>query len=215
MAVAVIAFAFGALDTFQSSSTSAYTHVYFVLAVVSFILVLADGYLYFIELGSCARGYKFFKNKWRKRNQATVDTLENEEQEENVRKCCILSLKWKQLFSTWFEVIRNTVTELLLYPLLIFDLVFFIGERGYEPSDTMQLAYFSLFVMESFYLILSVYRIHLVTVQTTQQVIWKMMVTQTSTLAIYFLITAMVCGGIVPLAGSASYVFCSLETIIG
>lgn len=263
MAIAVIAFAFGALDTFQSSSTSAYTYVYFVLAVVSFTLVLTDGYLYFIELGSCARGYKFIKNKWRKRNKANVNSFEEEEQIENVRKCCTLSPKWKQHFSTWFEVIRNTVTELLLYPLLIFDLVSFIVERGYEPSNTIQRADFSLFVMESFYLILSVYIMRIVLVLTSMislirlptdrngddtikpilvrfsvhmigQIIVHLLVilvvaakinnensfsyssnNATSNMenddgdsdinASYFLITAMVCGGIVPFAGSAMF----------
>lgn len=263
MAVAVTAFVFGALDTFQSNSISAYTYVYFVLAVVSFTLVLTDGYLYFIELGSCARGYKFFKNKWRKRKQANVNSLESQEQKENVRKCCTLSQKWKQHFSTWFEVIRNTVTELLLYPLLIFDLVSFIVERGYEPSDTMQRADFSLFVMESFYLILSVYIMRMVLVLTSMisliklptdkngddtikpilvrfsvhmigQIVIHLLVVlvvaakinnensvsynsnnatsnmenddgDTDINASYFLITAMVCGGIVPLAGSGMF----------
>ena len=260
MAVAVIAFTFGALDTFQSSSTSAYTYVYFILAVLSFTLVLTDGYLYFIELGSCARGYKFFKNKWRKRNQANENSLEEEEQKENVKKCCTLSPKWKQHFSTWFEVIRNTVTELLLYPLLIFDLVSFIVERGYEPSDTVQRADFSLFVMESFYLILSVYIMRIVLVLTSMisliklptdengddtikpilvrfsvhmigQIVVHLLVvlvvaakinnensfsyspnnatsndaSDSDVNASYFLITAMVCGGIVPLAGSAMF----------
>ena len=164
IAIAITAFVFGALDTFQSSSISAFSLVYFCLAVLSFTLVLTDGYLYFIELGSCARGYKVFR-KWRnkKKGQGDMDDLEQKMD----RKCCKLSEKWKQRFSTWFEVIRNTVTELLLYPLLVFDLLSFIVERGYNPSDTMQRADFGLFLMESFYLVLSVYLMRMVLVITS------------------------------------------------
>ena len=269
MAIAIIAFVFGALDTFQSNSKSVYTYVYFILAVVSFTLVLSDGYLYFIELGSCARGYKFLRNMWKEKSGQQEEPSEDQEQESG-RKCCRLSPKWKQHFSTWFEVIRNTVTELILYPLLIFDLLSFIVERGYEPSDTMQRADFSLFVMESFYLILSVYVMWLVLVLSSMisliklpsdknddstkpilvrfsvhmigQIIVHLMVVlvvaakinnenpviasslfgnNTSNASInatsvmddddgdvnasYFLIIAMVSGGIVPLAGSAMF----------
>ena len=163
LAITITAFVFGALDTFQSSNISIYAHVYFVLAVISFSLVLTDAYLYFIELGSCARGYRLIRRKLKERNEEQAE-LDNQEGEEGNRKCYQLSPKWKQHFNTWFEVIRNTLTELLLYPLLIFDLLSFIVERSYQPSDTMQRADFSLFLMESFYLVLSVYIMRIVIV---------------------------------------------------
>ena len=168
LAITISAFVFGALDTFQSSDPSVYSYVYFILAVISFTLVLTDSYLYFIELGSCARGYKFIRSKLKERSgQQDMDILEDHEGEESSRKWYQLSPKWKQYFNTWFEVIRNTLTELLLYPLLIFDLLSFIVERGYQPSDTMQRADFGLFLMESFYLILSVYIMRTVLVTTS------------------------------------------------
>ena len=165
MVIAITAFIIGALDTFRSSSISIFTIIYFSLAVVSFALVISDGYLYFIELGSCARGYRFFLTKWKEKREQekTYDV----ELEEKARKYCKLSPKWKQYFNTWFEVIRNTVTELLLYPLLIFDLLSFIVERGYKPSNTMQQADFTLFILESFYLILSVYIMRMILVITS------------------------------------------------
>ena len=172
LAITITAFVFGALDTFQSSDLSIYTIVYFILAVISFTLVLTDGYLYFIELGSCARGYRFIRNKLKERKGQTDVAMveENEEggEEEGAgRKWYQLSPKWKQYFNTWFEVIRNTLTELLLYPLLIFDLLSFITERSYQPSNSLQRADFGLFLMESFYLVLSVYIMRAVLVTTS------------------------------------------------
>ena len=167
ISIAIAAFVVGALDTFESESQSVYTYVYFFLAIVSFLFVLTDGYLYFIELGSCARGYRVVKKWMDERRQNEVDSSVEDETNENGKKCCKLSPKWKQNIKTWFEVIRNTITELLLYPLLIFDLLSFIVERGYEPSDTMQRIDFSLFLMESFYLILSVYIMRMVLVITS------------------------------------------------
>lgn len=269
LAITITAFVFGALDTFQSSDLSIYTYVYFILAVISFTLVLTDGYLYFIELGSCARGYKFIQSKLKERNeQKDMEVVEDNEGEERKRKWYQLSPKWKQYFNTWFEVIRNTLTELLLYPLLIFDLLSFITERGYQPSDSMQRADFGLFLMESFYLVLSVYIMRIVLVTTSMislirlptdknddstkpilirfsvhmigQIIVHVMIVLvvaakinnenpvlvsmmtnstlnngTSSMAMgdddsdinasYFLIVAMVSGGIVPLAGSAMF----------
>lgn len=274
LAITVTAFVFGALDTFsQSSNLSIYTYVYFILAVVSFTLVLTDGYLYFIELGSCARGYRLIRSKLKERSglQKDTDMVEVDEGgEERSRKWYQLSPKWRQYFNTWFEVIRNTLTELLLYPLLIFDLLSFITERGYQPSDSMQRADFGLFLMESFYLVLSVYIMRIVLVTTSMislirlptdknddstkpilirfsvhmigQIIVHIMIVlvvaakinnenpalismmTNSTLnngtsgmvgsgddgdsdvnASYFLIVAMVTGGIVPLAGSAMF----------
>lgn len=280
LAITITAFVFGALDTFQSSDLSIYTYVYFILAVISFTLVLTDGYLYFIELGSCARGYKFIRSKLKERKgQMDTDLIaednDGEGELERRRKWYQLSPKWKQYFNTWFEVIRNTLTELLLYPLLIFDLLSFITERGYQPSDSMQRADFGLFLMESFYLVLSVYIMRVVLVTTSMislirlptdknddstrpilirfsvhmigqiivhimivvviaakinsenpALISTMMTTTNSTLgngtasgimmgsgddgdsdinASYFLIAAMVLGGIVPLAGSATF----------
>ena len=168
LGITITAFIFGALDTFQSSNLSVYTYVYFILAVISFTLVLTDGYLYFIELGSCARGYKLIRRKLKERNgQQDMDIVEDHDGEESSRKWYQLSPKWKQYFNTWFEVIRNTLTELLLYPLLIFDLLSFIVERGYQPSDAMQRADFGLFLMESFYLVLSVYIMRIILVTTS------------------------------------------------
>ena len=266
LGITITAFVFGALDTFQSSDLSIYTYVYFILAVISFTLVLTDAYLYFIELGSCARGYKFIRSKLKESNgQKDGEIIEDNEGEEGTRKWYQLSPKWKQYFNTWFEVIRNTLTELLLYPLLIFDLLSFITERGYQPSDSLQRADFGLFLMESFYLVLSVYIMRIVLVTTSMislirlptdknddstkpilvrfsvhmigQIIVHIMIVlvvaakinnenpvlvsmmTNSTLnnetnmgdddsdinASYFLIVAMVSGGIVPLVGSAMF----------
>ena len=86
-----------------------------------------------------------------------LDEEADDGDESDQTKCCQLSSKWKQHFSTWFELGRNVLTELLLYPLLIFDLFAFIIEEGYNPEGNLGRADFGLFVIGGFYLILSVY----------------------------------------------------------
>ena len=163
--ISIIAFGIGVLDIFSSDDPSAFNYAYFVLATVSMILALVDGFIYFFQLGSCARAIRGCRRELKKRrlggDREMLEPDEFEEADDNddgdQKKCCQLSKKWKKHFSTWFELGRNILTELLLYPLLVFDLFALIIEKGYNPQDNVKRADFSLFVIGGFYLILSVY----------------------------------------------------------
>ena len=163
LAISIVAFALGLLDTFPIKNGLAFNYTYFVLTAISMILALIDAYIYFIQLGSCARGIRVCRRKLKERGKPHEELEEEEEEEVNdddengEQKYCRLNKKWKQRFSTWFELGRNILTELFLYPLLIFDMFDFITDAGYQPEGAVGQAGFSLFVIGGFYLILSVY----------------------------------------------------------
>ena len=125
--ISIIAFAFGLLDIFPIEDGLAFNYSYFGLATISMILALIDGFIYFFQLGSCARGIRACKKKLREKHnkdeqdQEEADDDYNDDDNEQ-KKYCGLSKKWKERFNTWFEFGQNLLTELLLYPLLIFDM---------------------------------------------------------------------------------------------
>ena len=152
--ITIVAFILGLLDLFPIEGSQAYNYSYFVLATISMILALIDGFIYFFQLGSCARCIRDCR-----RNSIEPQLLEEQGEtlEGNQKKCCRLSEKGKEEFNTWFEFGRNLLSELLLYPLLMFDLFDFIIGEGYSPEGDRGRTNFSLFVIGGFYLILSVY----------------------------------------------------------
>ena len=164
--VSIAAFAFGMVDIFSiNSNTFAFKSSFFALATVSIILAVTDGCLYFFQRGSCARGVRACRRWMRdEKHGGEADGVENERKHEHHpharskrRKFCTLSKKSRERLNTWFELVRNLVTEILLYPLLMFDMFEFITSAVYQPQDSVGRTNFSLFVIGGFYLILSVY----------------------------------------------------------
>lgn len=150
--ISITAFCLGIYGQFPIESNLAFQYTYFVLTSVAMILALIDAYIYFVEVGSCARAIRYFKNK--------NSTSEKEEEEEDLaqlqhKTCC--TAKMKEKLHMFFELGRNAVTELILYPILIFDLFSFETEQTYNPSDLIDRVDYSLFIIGSFYLILAVY----------------------------------------------------------
>ena len=152
--ISIVAFVLGAASTFPIQDSHGYNICYFALATISMILALIDGFIYFFQLGSCARCIRDCRENY-------IEPQQLEEQGETLeghqKKCYQLSEKRKETFNTWFEFGRNILSELLLYPLLIFDLFDFIAEQLYFPEGDRDRTDFSLFLIGGFYLILSVY----------------------------------------------------------
>lgn len=155
--ISMLAFALGIYGQFPISRNKAFQYTYFVLTVASTILALIDAYIYFVEIGSCARAIRYYKNKLRAK--AEIEE-EDEEARFDKKTCCKPEVKEK--FHMFFEVGRNIITELILYPILIFDLFSFETEQTYDPSDLLDRIDYSLFIIGSFYLILAVYIMRLV-----------------------------------------------------
>ena len=163
--VSIAAFAFGMVDIFSiSSNTLAFKSSLFALATISIILALTDGYVYFFQHGSCARGVRAchrWIRKWKHGGEIDLEGERSAKGDGHTKgkgsKCCKLSKKSSERLNTWFELGRNLITEILLYPLLMFDMFDFITSAVYQPQDSLGRANFGLFVVGGFYLILSVY----------------------------------------------------------
>ena len=163
--VSIAAFSFGIIDIFPIDSNNiAFKSSFFALATISTILATLDGFLYFFQRGSCSRGVRVCRRWMKERKHGGEADLESERNHEHHgrtkskrRECCRLSKKSRERLNTWFELGRNLITELLLYPLLMFDMFDFITSAVYQPQDSLGRANFSLFVVGGFYLILSVY----------------------------------------------------------
>ena len=120
-------------------------------------LALIDAFIYFVQLGSCARLVRHCFIAQAVKRERLSDEVKVDENVISQRKFYQLSEKTKEMFTTWFELCRNILSELLIYPLLIFDLFDFITDVGYKPDDDFSRTDFSLFVIGGFYLILAVY----------------------------------------------------------
>lgn len=160
--ISIAAFAFGIVDIFPIDENNlAFKYAFFSLATISIILAIIDGYLYFFQHGSCARGVRACLKKMRERRHGNEADLQNESNHSHdvcpEKKCCKLSKKSKERLNTWFELSRNIITEILLYPLLMFDMFDFITSASYLPQDSVGRTNFGLFIIGGFYLILSVY----------------------------------------------------------
>ena len=171
-----------ALVGFEVDENNRGFHIfYLVLSIISFVLALIDGYFYFIQtsyLTKCCSGC-FAKVSCGSKSDETPSQEEvegdegndgeNEQEEEKgevKRRWWQLSDNMQEKLDTWFELIRNLLSELLLYPLLICDLfsfVFEVGELSGElEEDTVSRVDFSLFIVGNIYLIISVYLMRVV-----------------------------------------------------
>ena len=90
-------------DIFPIEDGFAFNYSYFGLATISMILALIDGFIYFFQHGSCARGIRACKKKLReKHNKDEQDQEEADDDDDDddneQKKCCGLNKKWKKRF---------------------------------------------------------------------------------------------------------------------
>ena len=183
LVISVAAFILSIIGFAQSEQQSIADSLQVALSSLSITLAMIDAYFYFVQSGSIASGIKACQKRWKTRRQTgsdqeplqvqeaeeakdiekedTDDGEENKECEgEDVKRkqCCRLSNKWKERFDTWFELVRTILSELLLYPLIMFDMFSFITGAMYDVMNNPgNIRDFSFFVVGSFYLILGVY----------------------------------------------------------
>ena len=171
LVISLFAFAFGFVDYSTGTGTQrTFNLLYLVLAIISTILALIDGFLYFFNVGYSAKLIRYIWRKIKARRQGQdpeAATEQGEEEEGNKKVCgCIprLPKKWLTRFDQFFELGRNIVSELLLYPLLVCDLFDFVALGGAQPEDSTDRVNFGLFCIGSFYLVLAVYIMRMVTI---------------------------------------------------
>lgn len=156
-AITIFAFVFGLLSLDFEDGSKAFNIFYFTLTIISIILALIDGFIYFVQMGSCAECVRICYAKLKKRSNGENNILLEIDEETQTKKCCRMSKEKKEKFNTYFELVRNLISEGILYPLLICDLFDFIVGGVFRNVSTDDRLNFTLFVVGSLYLILSVY----------------------------------------------------------
>ena len=149
------------LVNMQISSNKLFNGFYISLAGTNTILACIDAFLYFYELDTCKSFYY-----WIKGIEHVEEEEEEEEGEEGQNKkvalcscipCCRMPDKVLKFFNKWFEIIRTVLGELLIYPLVVLDLFDLLGGGSFHPTTTNSRVSFSMFIVGSFYLVLSMY----------------------------------------------------------
>ena len=174
LSISLFAFIFG-LVTFSSGTGTQRTFniAYLALAVVGIILSLIDGFIFIFFIGNLAKLVrKYLKSRKQRHQESDIeqDRVRGENHEAQRKWCrCIPKLpeKWLTRFNQFFEVGRNILSELLLYPLLVCDLFDFIALGGSQPENAEGRTNFGLFCVGSFYLLLAVYVMRIVTIVGT------------------------------------------------
>ena len=130
-------------------------------AIINVILASIDGFFYITQVGTCAKYFQLKKQENADHKEDKEEVERNDENVEETRKCLFLSNEWVEKLETWFEMVRNILSEVLLYPLLIFDLFDFITSSPYLLQEEGDGANVVLFGIGCFYFTLAVYIVRL------------------------------------------------------
>ena len=141
------------------------------LSLVNLLLAGFDSFLYFVKGGSCASLFRWSRKRMRgkrepkKGEEGPTDEKQNEStgKEEEETKCFSrFRTKALKVFSVGSEVIRASLTELLLYPLAVLDLLELIDSQTYSGESRDDRINFGLLNIGLFYLVLTVYLIRII-----------------------------------------------------
>ncbi|KAL5493726.1 hypothetical protein EMCRGX_G014946 [Ephydatia muelleri] len=175
--------------------------VAFVFSSLALILAAIDFFLYFVQLGSCARIVRALIKKFRHENEEIEESGEENKDDSPVehKRCICISEEWKERLETWFETSRSVLSELLLFPILVLDMFDFITSSPYllmnGQSDAQGIAFFA--VASCFFFVLSVYVMRIFILLSTTAVLTQMPLDicksqkDTTAFVISFAITAM------------------------
>ena len=163
--ITMFAFIFGLFSLDLNDGSKAFNIVYLTLTIISIVLAVVDCFLYFVQMGSCAECLKICYVKLKRRGEdGEQELLAMEDGEVERKRCCRMSKEKKEKFSTYSELVRNIVSEAILYPLLICDLFDFIVGGVFRNISTEDHLNFTLFVVGGLYLILAVYIMRMFTI---------------------------------------------------
>ena len=128
--------------------TEVFNIVYVAVAGIALFLSLIDVLIHCVQLGSFASLLLYIRSKVKSKSRKDP---------ESIQSCCLLGKKWRKRVNNSLEIVRNIISELILYPLLICDMFDFIASGSYRRTDAGEKINFSLFIVGGFYLVLSVY----------------------------------------------------------
>ena len=133
------------------------------LSSIALLLALLDGFFYFTQGGSLASCVSYVRRKVLKHDESEEQETNDEIEEHVKRQCCqFIPNKWKYKLNTWFEVIRTLLTEVILYPLALADLIELVEFHIFSKTDPESRINFGLFNIGLFYLIVTIYFMRIV-----------------------------------------------------
>lgn len=141
-----------ACASLAENHTEVFNIIYISFASLALVFSLVDVMVHCVQLGSFSLFLLHCRSKFKSKNKNTGNSSPD-----SIQSCCLLGKKWRKRINNSLEVIRNVVSELLLYPLLICDMFDFIVTGSFRRTDSGEKINFSLFVVGGFYLVLSVY----------------------------------------------------------
>lgn len=163
LAVTITQLVLGAIALTLNPS-SLFNIVYLSITAVAFPLALFDSFLHFVTLGSCASSIRYLANMRRSKRNSGKNITDDDN---DSKKCWSpFSKKTKEKILEVLDFIRNWLTDVLLYPLVILDLYDLVLSELYKLSTSEQQINFSLFLISGIFLILSVYLTRLVMLTT-------------------------------------------------
>ena len=147
------------LITVSIENNRGYNITYIVVASIALLLALIDAFLYFVQLGSCARifHYCYAKHKRNHGKNSTNNDEDGGQEKHEMKGCQLLGSKVTGFLAQSFELLRTILSEFLIYPLVVLDLFDLIVGGTYLRQSHADRINFSLFVIGSTFLVLSVY----------------------------------------------------------
>ena len=171
--------------TVNIMNNTAYNIAYLSLASLNVVLACIDGFFFFISFNKVQNAFKKCCCRTRQEQNSHVNDDKSSSTSSQVtvghsRKCCTWK-NWKNYLAQWTELIRNVLSELLLYPLVVFDLFELIDSRLYEFQSTDAKVSFSYFIIGLFFLVVSVYITRLLIAIMTLRTVRKLPIDFTGT----------------------------------
>ncbi len=147
--------------TLSANPSNVFNVVYFSITAIAFPLALFDSFLHFITLGSLASTVRYFTNK-----RQSKQNVDNNISDSSHGCWSPFSKSTKQQILEVLDFVRNWITDIFLYPLVLLDLYDLIASQLYLLRTSDEQINFSLFIISSIFLILSVYLTRLVMIVT-------------------------------------------------
>ena len=152
-----------AVTNLSFEPTEVFNIIYLTITCIGLFLALLDAFLHFIQLGSCAATIKYFRKKQKRRKSLSTQASNDEEQQSS---CLRISKKRKEQIAEVLDFIRNWITDIILYPLVILDLYDVITAQSYYSRTAQERVDFSIFIIGVIFLVLSVYVARIVMIIT-------------------------------------------------
>ena len=122
-------------------------------SVVAVILALLDTLLYFTNESSCKRYSKLFRKRHKHNSPLGTDN----EDSKSCSKCPKIPESCTKKMGIWTQIIRTLISELILFPLTLADVVELIELRAYAENDAENRINFGLFIVGILFLVVTVY----------------------------------------------------------